>query len=773
MSKNLSVNTSTKLFHPVFIGVFFISMAILSLEVILTRIFSFSIWYHFAYLTISIALLGFGSSGAVLAAYPKILEKGGKPILVIVSVLSCILIIAAFLIFSRHPVELLDLLDYPMRFMVSLIFHFVGVFTPFFFAGIAIAASLAVFSSKVSYLYFWDLFGAAIGSLLSLLLLNWVGASGGVLVSACIFLVAACFFATQVSKSLTIILALSALIFLGTIPYVKNKITIIPAYSKPISKVYKYPDTYKSIYSKWNAISRVDVFTNIKENMVPYWAYFALSDSYKGSFPPLLDMQYDGGNGSNIFQFKGDFEELRFLDYLLLKIPYLLLEQPKVLVIGVGGGIDVFNALKNKSSSVTGVELQPITVDLLKGRFSEWVGNIYKKYKHVNLIACEGRNFISTDKEEYDLIQITATDTFAALNTGAYVLMESYLYTQEACSIYFDHLTEDGLLCIVVGDMINDPSDRYQPLNSRLILQYIDILKAKGVQSPQHHIAIFGKPHLQNPLQTLPLLKKKPFTRQEISILRSFADQMGFSIIYDPWAESAPDNIMKEIIPAAEKDRKKIIKKAPYKMAPCTDNNPFFFNFFKWKTVFKLFNPYKFGITTPVYGQLVLLILFLLAVIFSFFFIMLPLVLSKTTKFKLSNSLGYLLYFLFLGIGFMFMEISFIQKFVLFLGYPAYAFAITLFSLLLFSGIGSYWTSRLKGGPEAILKRIIVILVPVLLSYALAIDYLFRQFIGQTFLMRAFITMLSQMPLGLVLGMFFPVGIKLVNEVDTRMVPWA
>ena len=137
------------------------------------------------------------------------------------------------------------------------------------------------------------------------------------------------------------------------------------------------------------------------------------------------------------------------------------------------------------------------------------------------------------------------------------------------------------------------------------------------------------------------------------------------------------------------------------------------------------------------------------------------------------NLFGYLIYFLSLGIGFMFIEISFIQKFVLFLGYPAYAFAITIFSLLLFSGLGSYWTGTLKRKPEDSIKNAFLVLVPILLSYAWFLPYLFNYFIGEGFWAKVFITVLAQMPLGFVLGMFFPLGIKVVSQVDVRMVPWA
>ena len=769
------MNTSNKLCNPVYIGVFLTSMAVLSLEVILTRIFSFSIWYHFAYLTISMALLGFGSSGAILAAYPKILEKARYRLLVIVSILSCILIIVSLLVFSRYPLQPDTLFSSPIKFSISLIIYYIGITLPFFFAGMAIAVSLAVFSEKVSYFYFWDLVGAGIGSLLSLLLINWLGAPGGVMVCALLMLIAACFFATQVSKRLTFILALLGLVFFSIIPYVKDRITVLPCNRKALHGIYQQPDTYKSLFSKWNAINRVDVYTNLNKAKSCWWCMYGISNSYKGTFPDVHTMVYDAHNGSNIYQFKGNLNEFSFLDYHMLKTPYLLQEKPKVLILGVGGGIDVFNALKNEASSITAIELQPITVSLLKGRFSGWTGDIFNKDKHINLIASEGRNFINRDKENYDLIQITSTDSFAALNTGAYVLVESYLYTIEAFLSYFDHLTEDGLLCIIVGDGLIKGGEGYQPLNSRLVLQYLEVLRARGIEFPQYHIAVLGKKYPTGLVMSCPLLKKTPFTEEDMIKLRSFAREIGSYLIYDPLAEKAPDNLMSKIIPVTKEESKRIIDQyqLPYNITPCTDNNPFFFSFIKWKNVFDVLNPRKFYFITPVFGQVILLVLFIQSIVFSFFFIILPLLTSKTTKFKLGKSFGYLFYFFSLGIGFMFIEISFIQKFVLFLGYPAYAFAITLFSLLLFSGLGSYWTSRLKRKPEDSIKRIFFILVPILLLYTWILPHLFDRFIGVSFFVKIFITMLTQMPLGFVLGMFFPLGIKLVNQVDTRMVPWA
>ena len=768
------MNMSNKRYHPVFIGVFLVAVAVLSLEVILTRIFSFSIWYHFAYLTISMALLGFGSSGAILAAYPQILAKGRNRVLVVVSLVSSCSIIAALLVFSRYPLQPGTMFEAPIQFSYSLLGYYVGITLPFFFAGMAIAISLETFAEQVSYLYFWDLFGAAIGSLLSLFLINRLGAPGGVLVCALLVLIGACFFATQVSKRLTFVVALLSLVFACTIPYVKDQITIIPCGQKAVSNVYEQPGKFKPLFSEWNAINRVDVYTSVKKTIRDcLWCNAGMSKSYKGKFPDVHTILFDAHNGSNIYQFSGNSNEIRFLNYHLLKTPYVLKKKPKVLILGVGGGIDVLNALNNDASSITAVELQPVAVDLLKGKFAKWTGNLFTDYDQINLIAGEGRNFVSSADDKYDHIQITSTDTFAALNTGAYLMMESYLYTVDAISTYFDHLTDNGTLCIIIGDMLRKGGYQYQPLNTRLVLQFLEALKAKGIQSPQRHIAVFGKRQKHGVVRSIPLLKKTPFTRTDMIKLRLFAKRVGTYVIFDPLVEKAPDSFMEKVIRAGSKERETLIDEAPYNINPCTDDNPFFFHFIKWKEVLDVFNPKKYTFITPVFGQAILLLLIVQSIMLSLIFIILPLLTSTKTRFKAGKSFGYLLYFLSLGIGFMFIEISFIQKFVLFLGYPAYAFAITIFSLLLFSGLGSYWTGSFKRKPEDTIKNSFLVLVPILLLYSLFLPYLFNYFIGESFWVKVFITVLMQMPLGFVLGMFFPLGIKVVNQVDVRMVPWA
>jgi len=726
-------------------------------------------------MTINVALLGFGSSGAILSSFPSIMrEDRWKKILVICTVLSAGILLISFLVFARYPLQPHTIFSSPRRFALSLIIYYIGISLPFFFAGLTIAISLTKNSEKVSTLYFWDLCGAALGAILALACLNLVGAVGALFICILIMILAACCFAVQVSKRLTSCLLIAAILLLCIVPVIKDKIKIIPCDSKVLSFVYNHPQTYKPLYTEWNAINRVDVYTNIKKTDLPIWGIWGVGKNYKGGFPEFHDMQYDAHNGSNIYHLKNNIDkEFSFLEQHVLKTPYVLLDKPKVLILGVGGGIDVFNALKNKASSITAIELQPIAVKLLKGRFSEWVGNIYNKSETVNLIAGEGRNFINSTDQKFDLIQINVTDTFAALNTGAYVLMESYLYTEEAYDKYFNHLSDQGLLCIIAGDHLLTGSSITPPLTIRLLLQYINVLKQNGITEPYKHIVILGGPETDNSNKGfIPLVKKTPFTPRDIEKMTLFANENGFEITFDPFTTKPSDFILNKILLADTQSRKEIVSRIPYNVAPSTDNNPFFYNFIQWKTVFNVFNNSKYSFTTPVFGQAILLLLLIQSIIFSFFFIILPLLVSKK-RFTWGISTGYLLYFLCIGVGFMFMEISFIQKFVLFLGYPAYAFAITLFSLLLFSGLGSYWTGKLKSRPEQTIKKLIFLLVPTLLAYTLLLDTIFEAFIGLSFFMKIIITILTQLPLGLLLGMFFPLGIKILNDYKPEMIPWA
>ena len=756
---------------PAFIGVFLVSMAILALEVSLTRFFSFTIWYHFAYLTINIALLGFGASGAFIAVFPGVIEKYGDKLLIGSSIISSLLILVFLLGASNVPLQPQVMFKQPIIFTFSVILYYVGVSLPFFFAGVAITVPLKIYSHKVSQLYFWDLAGAGFGALLSLVVLGLAGAPGGIIASACLLLVAAGFFAFSTSRPATIALLVAGLVGLALTPYLSRKIEVVPSSSTYVAMVYANPSRFKLLHSEWNAIGRVDVYqdTAEKDRFEAQWTYDGISKRYPqdGSKPFFYFMMYESHNRSDICQFNGQPNDVPFLDNHLLKTPYIIKDKPNVLIIGSGGGIDVINAYKSNASSITAIELQPVVVNLLKGKYADMSANLYNTDPKINLIAGEGRNYLNRDNKKYDLIQLTSTDTWSANSSGAYILTESYLYTQDAISQYIDHLADDGILCLLVWDLIEETDHHQQPINSRLMFQYLKVLEKKGIENPQNHFVILGKKEWYNNIFTVPLVKKSPFTRDEVNALRQFAQDMDFQVLYDPFNEPPP-NALSAILLASPEQRKAIQENSFFNLTPITDNQPFFFSCFKWKNVLG----YQPKWDAPIYGQAFLLVLLVQSLIFSMLFIMMPLILKRRTSFNFSGSKGYLLYFFALGTGFMFIEISLIQRFVLFLGYPAYAFAATISSLLVFSGFGSYYTSKLRQQPRDALKTLILITAVLILLYTWGLPYLFNWFIGADLATRFLLTIIFQIPLGFVLGMFFPLGIKLVSQVDTRLIPW-
>lgn len=756
---------------PAFIGVFLVSMAVLALEVSLTRFFSFTIWYHFAYLTINIALLGFGASGAYIAVFQETIEKYGDKLLIGCSVISSGLILLFLLGASKIPLQPQIMFTHPIIFAISVVLYYVGVALPFFFAGMAITVPLKVYSEKVAQLYFWDLAGAGLGALLSLLIMDSSGAPGGIIISACLLLVAAGFFAIGVSRPATVALLAIGLVGCFLTPYLSRQVNVVPSSSTYVAMVYNNPSRFKLLHSDWNAIGRVDVYqdTAEKDRLDAQWTYDGISKNYPkdGPRPFFYFMMYESHNRSDICQFNGKPDDVPFLDNHLLKTPYVVKDNAKVLIIGSGGGIDVINAAKSNASSITAIELQPVVVNLLKGEYAHMSADLYNNNPKVNLIAGEGRNYLNRDKNKYDLIQLTSTDTWSANSSGAYILTESYLYTQDAISQYIDHLNDDGILCLLVWDLIEETDNFQQPINSRLMMEYLNVLKQKGIQSPKDHFVILGKKEWYNNIFTVPLVKKSPFTQDEVKALRQFAEDKGFQMLYDPFNQNPP-NALSNIILANDEQREQIREDSFYNLTPITDNQPFFFSCFKWKNVLR----HKPKWDAPVYGQAFLLVLLAQSLVFSTLFILTPLIWKKRTSFNFSKSKGYLAYFFALGAGFMFIEISLMQRFVLFLGYPAYAFAATVSSLLVFSGLGSHFTNKISHDPERSLKKVVIITAAVMLLYTWGLPFLFDLLIGMDFSVRFLLTIIFQIPIGFLLGMFFPLGIKLVSRVDTRMIPW-
>jgi hypothetical protein len=751
------------------------SAALLTLEISLTRFFSFTIWYHFAYLTISVALLGFGSSGAIIAAFPDLLVRRGQNFLVGTLVVAAALTIGGLAFLAQYPLEIHNLMSRPLRFSLSLLVYYGIVGAPFLFAGFSISVPFAVYPRLMGRLYFWDLLGAASGCALVVILIEVLGVPGLIFAAGGLMLAsaAALSWAGGRKGSGLVLTALATLAVLGAGP-AANRLPISITSSKNMTKMkVATPGTppfeeRSDSFTKWTVLNRVDAFGWDYPSNIAYWPSIGQNNDWTGPHPSAARLTYDGDNGSDVYSYHGDIDdEFQFLDHHVLRLPYLVLEQPKVLAIGVGGGIDLFNAIKRQARHVTGAELQPETVNLLQNRLREFTGGFYDR-DDVTLVASEGRHFVRKTDEIFDLVQITAVDTFAAQATGAYVLAESYLYTVEAMEDYCRHLSPDGMVTTVVGDILF--KDGLPPLATRLALIGYRALERQGVADPWNHIIVVGSIKKGQYAQTgVVLVRKTAFAPQDVTRIRKFVADNGFNLLYVPGPGSYQ---MSVILGPSESARRHVVDSEWFNVDATYDGNPFFYNVGKWKN----FAPEKstYFITPGSYmGQMVLVLMVLQSLFLGAILVILPLLCGAREGLRAPRIISYLSYFLALGVGFMFIEISFVQSFVLFLGSPTYALSVTIFALLLFSGVGSFLSERFVERPEWALRRLALVVAVLVTTYAFGLSLVFDAALHLDLSLRIFIAVVAQMPIGLTLGMFMPLGIACVAREHPRIVPWA
>jgi hypothetical protein len=417
---------------------------------------------------------------------------------------------------------------------------------------------------------------------------------------------------------------------------------------------------------------------------------------------------------------------------------------------------------------VTGAELQPETVKLLKDRLKDFNGGFYHR-DDVTLVASEGRHFVRKTEDVYDLVQITAVDTFAAQATGAYVLAESYLYTVEAMEDYFSHLSDAGMVSMVVGDIAS--AGEFPPLATRLSLIGYRALEALGVPDPALHIVVVTSAATSEGAQNEQILvKKAPFTAAEIASIRSFAAENGFRLLFAPGEGSFE---LSPVLGVDEASRQRALDASFYSVEATWDSDPFFYNVGKWKNFTSRDRGIYWAMPGSFMGQLVLVLMVVQSLLLGAVLVVAPLVRGARGGLAGRGVVSYLAYFLALGVGFMFLEISFVQTFVLFLGSPTYALSVTIFALLAFSAVGSFVSSRFAAQPDRALRALVPALTVLVGIYLIGLRPLFDALLHLPVAVRIAVAIAVQMPMGLLLGMFMPLGIARVARENPRLVPWA
>jgi len=747
--------------RSLYLGVFATSMAVLTLEIALTRIFSVTLWYHLAFMVISTALLGFGASGAYLTVQRGWLQQDTTRKLGRLAWLTAAGIVVCFALISIVPLDPLAPLQPALRederiwqtilLIVWLLVDYILVVVPFFLAGLTLGGTFSAMAKRISTLYFADLMGAGLGCLVVVVMLGLLPGQGVVFFAAGLAALAAVFFSWPTindRRSFTWAALVSAGILMALAPWADR---ILPLYippSKPLYQAYHDPEIQLE-YTGFTPFARVDVMYQAGKSLGAWGISRRCSAAPEQRFITI-----DAAAITTITQFDGDLDKIAFVNCAPSGLAYQLRDKPltSALIIGPGGGIDVLTALYNRVERIVGVEINPLIINLVtdKRLYRDYAGGLYTDYPNVQIELAEGRNFVARSSEKYDLIQFSQVDTWAAAASGAYSLSENYLYTVEAFLDYYDHLTDDGLL--TVGRWYFEPPQQA----FRLVTIATAALEQRGVEQPAQHFIVVRA----GDTATF-IMKRSPFSMAEIERLQQVVNKLDFTMLYTP-QENDPNNWFVRFFNAP--DRAAFYRDYPLDVTPTSDDRPFFFEYYGWSN----FGDFRSGKVT-------LVILLIQALLLAATFILWPLWRFQRQKLATRGARRFLVYFSALGIGFILIEIGLMQRFILFLGHPVYSTSVVLFSLLTFSGIGSFLSGRWLGGgdPRRLQRRVIPGLGALTLLYVFLLPVLFNWLLPLELAARVALSIVLLAPLGLLMGMPFPLGIRLVDRINPDLVAWA
>ncbi|WP_407939105.1 spermidine synthase [Methylobacter luteus] len=476
-----------------------------------------------------------------------------------------------------------------------------------------------------------------------------------------------------------------------------------------------------------------------------------------------------------IDRYDGNPETLGYLDQTTSALPYHLRSLQNILILGAGTGSDILQAHHHAVPRIDAVELNPQVIDLVEKKYADFAGHIYQ-HPHVNLHIGEARGFVATSDERYDLINISLLDAFGASAAGLYALSESYLYTEQALQADLQHLSPGGYLSITRWIKM-PPRDTL-----KLLATVVNACKALKIKDPQQRIVLIRS------WQTSTLLVKNgPFSDQEIDNLKQFSSERSFDLAYYPGITVEEVNRF-NILPqpyfyqAAKAllgaDGEAFIKNYKFNIEPATDDRPYFFHFFKWKTLPEIVPLLgQGGMSLLESGYLLLIAALLQALLASLVLIALPLVLGKDRLGIKSGTQGYrqvVVYFVCLGLAFFFVEIAFIQKFILILHHPIYAVTAVLCTFLVSAGGGSLFSKRLCGNRAKSMVRWPVAGIALFSAfYILGFESLTGFLLELSGSSRLVFSILLIAPLGFFMGMPFPMAMDSLGQTAPTLIPWA
>jgi hypothetical protein len=709
-----------------FAGIFLIALSGLVLEVSITRIFSAAIWYHFAFVAVSVALVGLGASGLVVQHRVKKLKGKWAENLTIYSAWG-IAIFIPITLFVMHA--LASQVIYLPLFMI--LFS-----VPFFLVGIIISAAFNAFASVAGRLYAADLIGASVGALLVVLFLVLTGGEGATLIVGLIAAIGGTIFSRIAKNTKKTVVSLMFVAFALSLIILNHATQIFAIPTDPTAQkdlpIYlrEHPGS-EIVKTEWNSFSRIDVV-----------------EGGAGGEGLVAKVFIDGGAGTNIISWDGKTESRQELSTWMQYLPFKMMQDPKVLVIGSGGGRDVVASLVSGSKDVTSVEINPIIYETVKS-YGDRAGNVYS-HEYVRSYVDEGRSFITRSSEKYDIVYVPFVDTWASVSSGGLSVSENFLYTLQGFQQYYDHLTDTGKI-VTVRWLIDAP---------RFISTYAKLLEQNGIPQDQldrHLIMVTSDSYTQDPSVTMVIFSKSPFTDEEIRFFSQSFSQYGYKPIL------VPGQIMREPYSAllnGQINLDQFYNMFETKVYPVTDDNPYFLSFEK---------PLPGVVEVLLYASVGIVAIFLLV----------PFAWMKRrreeevgTKKSEIGIATMIPYFAALGMGFILIELALLQKLILLMGNPTMTFALLLFTLLISSGAGSLLSARIAKNNMKNLVFIIGGIAGLGILYFLFLPPIIYSTIAEPIEAKAAVSIAILAPIGFLMGMPLPTGMRLLKVHRPDYIPW-
>jgi hypothetical protein len=692
----------------------------LLLELALTRLFSVVLFYHFAFLAISIALLGLGAGGVFAYLRKRRLgEYETRTLAAQLCMVNSVMVLLVLEIVLHVPVAL----EVSGMNFLRLTVLYLAAAVPFFLTGILFSVVFARETARIPLLYGADLGGGALACLAVVPLLNWIGGPNTILFSSVALTVAGMVWAPSRTSRRIAGALLAAFLMLISGNLANRLIDVV--YAKGV-----FRDPAWVEFARWNALSRVEVDSLEKAKIIvidadastyimnaePEHVMGTPWESILMSAPPAL---------ANVLRPHGEFA-----------------------IIGPGGGIDVLRALASGSPSVTGIEINPIIANtIMRGRYATYSKHLYQR-PDVHMQVTDGRSYLRSSRQKFDVVQMTLVDTWASTAAGAFALSENNLYTVEAFREYFEHLKPDGMIAITRWEF-HEPREAL-----RVVAVAMDALHRLGVANPARNFIVASQGALdEDGIPVVVLAKKTAFTSdEEAAVQAHFARYNQLLPLYLP---SKPENNpFGDLI--ARNDPYAFARQYAYNVAPVTDNAPFFFFTLKPDQILG-----KHGLEEGVdwkvnLGVLVLLLVLVISLVAVLVFLILPLAFQRG---RAHQSPLPLLYFIAVGLGYILVEIAFIQRFVLFLGHPTYALTVVIFLLMLSSGAGSLFSRRWLPRTEMAWMPITLVIL-ALFADLFFLPHWLAAWVGLGFSSRLLVSGVLLIPLGFLMGMPFPTGLR-------------